>query len=72
MKEYDRDNALLQLAKRCNADFREAVAGAKPKDYTALTLPIFTRYATLARNIGASPVALKYQVAVLNGQVTQR
>lgn len=70
--EYDRDNALLQLAKRCNADCREAVAGAKPKDFTSLTLPIFTRYATLARNIGASPIALKYQVAVLNGQVTQR
>ena len=70
--EYDRDNALLQLAKRCNADCREAVAGAKPKDFTSLTLPIFSRYATLARNIGASPIALKYQVAVLNGQVTQR
>ena len=70
--EYDRDNALLQLAKRCNADCREAVAGAKPKDFTTLTLPIFTRYATMARNIGASPIALKYQVAVLNGQVTQR
>ena len=70
--EYDRDNALLQLAKRCNADCREAVAGAKPKDFTTLTLPIFTRYATMARNIGASPTALKYQVALLNGQVTQR
>ena len=70
--EYDRDNALLQLAKRCNADCHEAVAGAKPKDYTTLTLPVFTRYATLARNIGASPEALKYQVAKLNGQVIQR
>lgn len=70
--EYDRDNALLQLAKQCNADCHEAVAGAKPKDYTTITLPIFTRYATMARNIGASPIALKYQVAVLNGQVTQR
>lgn len=69
--EYDRDNALLQLAKRCNADCHEAVAGAKPKDYTTLTLPVFTRYATLARNIGASPEALKYQVAKLNGQVIQ-
>ncbi len=70
--EYDRDNALLQLAKRCNADCREAVAGAKPKDYTALTIPVFARYATLARNIGSNPTALKYQVALLNGQVTQR
>ena len=70
--EYDRDNALLQLAKRCNADCRDAVAGAKPKDFTTITLPIFSRYAILARNIGASPIALKYQVAVLNGQVTQR
>ena len=70
--EYDLDNALLQLAKRCNAECHEAVAGAKPKDYTALTLPVFTRYATLVSNIGASPTALKYQVAVLNGQVTQR
>lgn len=69
--EYDRDNALLQLAKRCNADCHEAVAGAKPKDYTALTLPVFARYATLARNIGSNPTALKYQVALLNGQVTQ-
>ena len=70
--EYDLDNALLQLAKRCNADCHEAVAGAKPKDYTTLTLPVFTRYATLARNIGASPEALKYQVAKLNGQVIHR
>ena len=70
--EYDRDNALLQLAKKCNADCRKAVAGAKPKDYTTLTLPVFTRYATLARNIGASPEALKYQVAKLNGQVIHR
>ena len=70
--EYDLDNALLQLAKRCNADCHEAVAGAKPKDYTTLTLPVFTRYATLASNIGSSITALKYQVAVLNGQVTQR
>ena len=70
--EYDLDNALLQLAKRCNADCHKAVAGAKPKDYATLTLPVFTRYATLARNIGASPEALKYQVAKLNGQVIQR
>ena len=70
--EYDLDNALLQLAKRCNADCHEAVAGAKPKDYTALTLPVFTRYATQARNIGSSPEALKYQVAKLNGRVIQR
>ena len=64
--EYDRDNALLQLAKRCNADCHEAVAGAKPKDYTTLTIPVFARYATLASNIGSSITALKYQVAVLN------
>lgn len=70
--EYDLDNALLQLAKQCNADCHKAVAGAKPKDYTALTLPVFTRYAAMASNIGASITALKYQVAVLNGQVTQR
>ena len=70
--EYDLDNALLQLAKKCNADCHKAVAGAKPKDYTALTLPVFTRYAAMASNIGASITALKYQVAVLNGQVTQR
>ena len=67
--EYDLDNALLQLAKRCNADCHKAVAGAKPKDYTALTLPVFARYATLASNIGASITALKYQVAVLNGHI---
>ena len=64
--EYDRDNVLLQLAKQCNADCHEAVAGAKPKDYTALTLPVFTRYAAMASNIGSSITALKYQVAVLN------
>ena len=64
--EYDRDNALLQLAKRCNADCLDAVAGAKQKDYTTLTLPVFARYATLASNIGSSITALKYQVAVLN------
>ena len=67
--EYDRDNALLQLAKRCNADCHEAVAGAKPKDYTTLTLPVFARYATLASNIGSSITALKYQVAALNGVI---
>ena len=33
--EYDLDNALLQLAKQYNADCHKAVAGAKPKDYTA-------------------------------------
>ena len=70
--EYDLDNALLQLAKQCNTECHKAVAGAKPKDYTALTLPVFTRYAAMASNIGASITALKYQVAVLNGQVTQR
>ena len=64
--EYDRDNALLQLAKRCNAECHKAVAGEKPKDYTTLTLPVFARYATLASNIGSSITALKYQVAVLN------
>ena len=67
--EYDLDNALLQLAKRCNADCHEAVAGAKQKDYTALTLPVFTRYAPQARNIGSSITALKYQVAALNGVI---
>lgn len=67
--EYDLDNALLQLAKRCNAECLDAVAGAKQKDYSALTLPVFTRYATLARNIGASSSALKYQIAVLNGVI---
>jgi len=70
--EYDRDNALLQLAKRCNADCLDAVAGAKPKDYTALTLPVFTRYAPQARNIGSSITALKYQIAVLNGVVAPK
>ncbi len=64
--EYDRDNALLQLAKRCNAESLDAVAGAKQKAYTALPAPVFTRYATLASNIGSSITALKYQVAVLN------
>ena len=64
--EYDLDNALLQLAKQCNADCHKAVAGAKPKDYTTLTLPVFTRYAAMTSNIGASITALKYQVAVLN------
>lgn len=67
--EYDLDNALLQLAKQCNADCLDAVAGAKPKDYTALTLPVFTRYTPQARNIGASITALKYQVAALNGVI---
>ena len=67
--EYDLDNALLQLAKRCNADCHEAVAGAKQKDYTALTLPVFARYATLASNVGSSITALKYQVAALNGVI---
>jgi hypothetical protein len=67
--EYDRDNALLQLAKRCNADCHKAVDGAKPKDYTTLTLPVFTRYAPQARNIGSSITALKYQVAALNGVI---
>ena len=69
--EYDLDNALLQLAKRCNADCHEAVAGANPKDYTSLTLPVFARYATLARNIGASPTALKYKMAVINGVIQE-
>ena len=67
--EYDLDNALLQLAKRCNTECHEAVAGAKQKDYTALTLPVFTRYAPKARNIGSSITALKYQVAALNGVI---
>ncbi len=67
--EYDLDNALLQLAKRCNAECLDAVAGAKQKDYSALTLPVFTRYATLARNIGASQARLVYLMAVLNGVI---
>ena len=67
--EYDLDNALLQLAKKCNADCRKAVAGAKPKDYTTLTLPVFTRYASQAHNIGSSITALKYQIAVINGVI---
>ncbi|GAB3234984.1 hypothetical protein [Pseudaeromonas pectinilytica] len=70
--EYDLNNALLQLAKRCNADCHKAVDGAKPKDYTTLTLPVFTRYATQARNIGSSITALKYQIAVLNGVVSTK
>ena len=69
--EYDRDNALLQLAKRCNAECHKAVAGAKKKDYTTLTIPVFARYATLAKNIGSSPTALKYKMALINGVIRE-
>ena len=61
--EYDLDNALLQLAKRCNAECKQAVSQDQP------TFPILTRYAQQASNIGASQARLVYQLAVLNGHI---
>ena len=61
--EYDLDNALLQLAKRCNAERKQAVSQDQP------TFPILTRYAQQANNIGASQARLVYQLAVLNGHI---
>ena len=64
--EYDRDNALLQLAKRCNAECKQAISQDQP------TFPILIRYANQANNIGASQARLVYQLAVLNGLIKQR
>ena len=58
--EYDRDNALLQLAKRCNAECKQASNQDQP------TFPILTQYAQQANNIGASQARLVYQLAILN------
>ena len=63
MKCFDLDNALLQLAKRCNAECKQAVSQDQP------TFPILTRYAQQANNIGASQARLVYQLAVLNGHI---
>jgi hypothetical protein len=61
--EYDRDNALLQLAKRCNAECKQASNQDQP------TFPILTSYARQATDIGASQARLVYQLAVLNGVI---
>lgn len=58
--EYDLDNALLQLAKRCNAECKQAISQDQP------TFPILTQYAQQANNIGASQAQLVYQLAILN------
>ena len=58
--EYDLDNALLQLAKRCNAECKQAIS----QDQS--TFPILTSYAQQANNIGASQARLVYQLAILN------
>ena len=55
--------ALLQLAKQCNAECKQAVSQDQP------TFPILTRYAQQANNIGASQARLVYQLAVLNGHI---
>ena len=72
MNAYDRDNALHQIAKRCNADLSVAVEGVKPRDYTTVTGPVFARYRAAAENIGATLAELKYHIAVMNGVITQR
>jgi hypothetical protein len=72
MMHYDQQNAIWQLARRCNAECRKAVHGAKPRDYTNLTLPVFTRYAALASSIGVSITMLKYHVAILNKVIEPR
>lgn len=64
--EYDLDNALLQLAKRCNAECKQAISQDQP------TFPILIGYAKQANNIGASQARLVYQLAVLNGLIKQR
>lgn len=58
--EYDLDNALLQLAKRCNTECKQAISRDQP------TFPILTQYAQQANNIGASQARLVYQLAILN------
>lgn len=58
--EYDLDNALLQLAKRCNTECKQAISQDQP------TFPILTQYAQQANNIGASQARLVYQLAILN------
>lgn len=72
MNAYDKDNALHQIAKRCNADLSKAVEGVKPKDYTTATGPVFAKYRAVAENIGATLVELKYRIAVMNGVITPR
>ena len=72
MKPYDQQNALVQLAKQCNAECTKATTGHKPKEFTALTLPIFNRYAGRAASIGCSLNQLKYQVAKLNRVIGER
>ncbi len=61
--EYDLDNALLQLAKRCNAECKHASNQDQP------TFPILTSYAQQAKQLGASQARLVYQLAVLNGVI---
>ena len=58
--EYDLDNAMLQLAKRCNSECKQAISQDQP------TFPILTQYAQQANNIGASQARLVYQLAILN------
>ena len=54
---------LLQLAKRCNAECKQAISQDQP------TFPILTQYAQQANNIGASQARLVYQLAILNGVI---
>lgn len=60
---YDQQNALMQLAKRCNAECKQAISQDQP------TFPILTQYAQQANNIGASQSRLVYQLAILNGVI---
>lgn len=69
---YDQHNALLQIAKRCNAECMSATDGAKPKEYTQITMPIFSKYERQASAIGATLVQLKYRIAVMNGVIKEQ
>lgn len=69
---YDQQNALIQLARRCNAECKQVTAGHQPKEFTELTAPIFRRYAAQAVNIGSSLHHLKYHIAILNGVIVRK
>jgi len=69
---YDADNAIVALARQCNAECAAATKGAKPSQFTALTQPIFKRYAVKLAVYGLSMQRLKHRMGVLNGVFKER
>ena len=71
--EYDRDNAMAQLAKQINAECNKAIEqSADKKDITKITFPVFQRFQQKVKDIGCTITEVKYRMAILNGVIREK